>query len=81
MYETINEPVEVLCAYVKGKSLPLYFKWNEKRYKIDSVNLVHSARKGRDKMYYYSVSNSSNYFKLCHDTERNCWEIVESYVE
>lgn len=81
MYEQINQPIEVLCAYVKGKSLPLFFRWNNKRYKIDKVNFVHSVRHGRDKMYFYSVSNKTNYFKLCFNTEKNKWSLLEFYTE
>jgi hypothetical protein len=79
MYNEVNEPIEVLCAYVKGKALPLYFRWHDRRYKIDQVNLVHSQRRGRDKLYFFSVSNSKNYFKLCHDTEKNSWNLIEAY--
>jgi hypothetical protein len=81
MFEQINEPIEVLCAYVKGKALPLFFRWNNKRFKIDKVNLVHSVRRGRDKMYFYSVSNQENYYKLCFDTEKNNWSLSESYAD
>lgn len=81
MYKDVNEPVEVLCAYVRNKALPLYFRWKERRYKIDKVNLVHSSRRGRDKLYYYSVSNAANYFKLCHDTASNRWQLIEAYHE
>ncbi|OGF31678.1 hypothetical protein A2533_03680 [Candidatus Falkowbacteria bacterium RIFOXYD2_FULL_35_9] len=81
MFNKIDEPIEVICAFLKNKSLPLYFRWGNRRYKIDKVNLVHSVRRGRDKLYFYSVSNKSNYFKLCFDTEKNCWTLNESYSE
>ncbi|HCC23742.1 TPA: hypothetical protein DF272_06240 [Candidatus Falkowbacteria bacterium] len=81
MYSKINEKIEVLCAYVKNKSLPLYFRWGEKKYKVDKVNLVHSMRRGRDKLYFYSVSNKDNFFKLCFDTEKNQWMLVERFCQ
>ncbi len=81
MLEKLDQPVDVLCAYVNGKSMPLYFRWNNKRYRIDKVNLVHSVRRGRDKMYFYSVSQSSNYYKLRFDTENNKWCLTEAYFD
>ena len=81
MLEKIDEPIDVLCAYVKNKALPVYFRWHNRRYKIDKVNLVHSIRHGRDKMYFFSVSGDNNYYKLCHDTEQNKWMLTEMSLE
>jgi len=78
MVEKINQPIDVLCAFVKGKAMPVYFRWDNKRYKVDKVNLVHSTRNGRDKNYFYSVSENTNYYKLCFSTERNNWTLSEA---
>jgi hypothetical protein len=81
MFEKFDQPIDVLCAYVNGKSLPMYFRWNQRRYRIDKINLVHSVRRGSDKMYFYSVSQANNYYKLCFDTEKNAWRLTEAYFE
>ena len=80
MYETINEPIEVICAYLKDKVLPLYFRWQNSKYKVDQVDLVHSVRSGADKLYFYSVSQKSNYFKLGFNSASNKWQLVEAYL-
>jgi hypothetical protein len=72
-----RDPIEVLCAYLHDKALPVYFRWNARRYKVDKINFVHSVRRGRDKLYFYSVSQGENYFKLCFDTGRNSWQMAE----
>ena len=79
MLEQINQQIEVLVAFMKGKVLPLSFSWNEKKYSISKVNLVHSERIGRDKCYYFSVSSGADYFKLQFNTENNKWTLAEAY--
>jgi len=79
MLEQINQQIEVLVAFMKGKVLPLSFCWNDKKYSINKVNLVHSERIGRDKYYYFSVSAGEDYFKLQFNTENNKWLLAEAY--
>lgn len=81
MLEKIDEPIDVLCAYVNNRVIPVYFRWHNRRYKVDKVNLVHSMRRGRDKMYFFSVSGDNNYYRLCHDTEKNKWVLTEANLE
>ena len=81
MHEIINQPIEVIAAFTRKKIVPLFFKWKNKRYKIRRINLVHSVREGRNKLYYFSVNDSINFFKLCFDTERGTWKLLELYYE
>ena len=80
MYEIINEPIEVICAYLKDRVLPICFRWQNSKYTVDKVNLVHSARSGSDKLYFYSVSQRSNYFKLYFNSASNKWQLVDAYL-
>ncbi len=79
MLETINQQVEVLVAFMKGKVLPLSFSWDNKKYSINKVNLVHSERIGHDKCYFFSVSAGEDSFKLCFYTESSRWVLEEAY--
>lgn len=81
MNEIINQPVEVIAAFTKNKIIPLFFKWKSRRYKVKKINLVHSVREGRNKLYFFSVSDAVNYFKLCFDTEKGNWKLLELYYE
>ena len=78
-YNKINEPVDVLVDFAGTKVRPLVFKWGGRDYQIKSVNLVHMAREGRDKIYYFSVSDDANYFKLKYNTETMQWLLEETY--
>ncbi len=79
MYETINEPVKVLVSFFKNRVRPLAFEWHGRRYPVKQVNLIHSARKGEARVYFFSVSDDTNYFRLAFDTKTLEWELQEMY--
>lgn len=82
MLEIINEPIDILVSFGQdNKVLPLYFKWRNKRYKIDKLNLVHKKTDGSGTIYYFNVSDSTNYFKLSFSTKNMNWRIEELYFE
>ena len=79
--EIINEPVEVVASF-KGKEIfPALLKWRKKVYKIKKLNLVFEGRCGKDRVYYFSVSDETNYFKLVFNTRDLSWNIEEFYFE
>jgi hypothetical protein len=81
MYEKINEPIELLVRFKKDKVLPTYFKWRNKTYWIEKINLVHKERLGNDKVYYFSVSDNANFFRLAFFTRDLSWRLEELYFE
>jgi len=81
MYETINEPVEVNVSFLHHRTTPKRMKWQERYYDIKKVNLVHATREGTKKIFYFSVSDLLNYFKLKFDTETLEWRLVEIYTD
>ncbi len=80
MYQEIKEPIDVVVAYRQGKAEPMLFKWNGRQYKVERVNLVHSERRGREKVYIFSVSDRANAFRLKFYTETLKWELQEMVV-
>ncbi|MBU1132607.1 hypothetical protein KKC32_05190 [Patescibacteria group bacterium] len=79
MYETIGQQVEVLVAFMRDRVLPLSFRWNNKKYSINNVNLAYYDREGRKKCYHYSVTSDGSCFKLSFDTESNQWFLQEAF--
>jgi len=81
MHEKIDEPVEVLVKFDQVKVEPTFFKWRGKTYRIEKINLVHKERQGNDKVYYFSVSDNANFFRLAFFTADLSWRLEELYYE
>ncbi|GMU25158.1 MAG: hypothetical protein AMXMBFR16_00630 [Candidatus Uhrbacteria bacterium] len=77
VYEKVNQPVEVLAAFRNDRTEPMTFKWGKKYYQIRKVNLVHSEHNGREKVYYFSVSDDANAYRLSFRTESLKWMLEE----
>ena len=81
MTTKVNESVEVLVKFNKNQVIPTFFKWREKTYRIEKLNLVHKEKLGADKVYYFSVSDTINFFRLAFFTRDLSWKIEEVYCE
>jgi hypothetical protein len=81
MLEKLDEPIEVLVKFNSKEVLPTFFKWREKTYKIEKLNMVHKERQGNDKVYYFSVSDNANFFRLAFFTRDLSWRIKELYYD
>ncbi len=79
--EYINEPVEVRVDFCGRRVIPRVMNWNDKLYNICSINAVHHSPYGASQRYFFSVSDSSNYFKLQLDTENLEWRLLEMYAD
>ncbi len=81
MYHEIHEPIDVMVAFRADKKVePVVFKWGGRHYKVSRVNLVHSERRGREKVYIFSVSDKANAFRLKFSTETLKWDLEEMAV-
>jgi len=81
MHEVINEPIDILVSFGSGKVLPLFFRWRKRKYAVEKMNLVHTKKDGRETIYYFNVSNKTNYFKLSFSTKTLGWKIDELFYE
>jgi len=81
MHEMLNDPIDVTVAFKDNRVFPRTMRWNERDYKIETVNLVHTAREGQKRIFYFSVSDTTNYFKLKLDPEMREWRLVELYTD
>jgi len=80
MHEILNDPVDVHVTFAENRVIPRAIRWNQKDYKIETVNLVHTAKEGHKRVFYFSVSDLTNYFKLKLDPEHLEWRLVELYT-
>jgi hypothetical protein len=80
-HEKINEPVEVLVKFSRNIVIPTFLKWRDKTYRVEKLNLVHKEKLGNDKIYYFSVSDSINFFRLAFSTKDLSWKLEEMYCD
>ena len=81
MHELLNDPIDVSVDFSGNRIRPRRVIWDRHAYDIRSVNLVHRAREGSINIFYFSVSDANNFFKLRLDTERLEWRLVELYTD
>jgi hypothetical protein len=81
MLEKLNEPIEVQVQFNHNKVIPTFFKWRNKTYRVEKINMVHKERAGNDKIYYFSVSDNANFFRLAFFTNDLSWRIEELYYD
>ncbi len=77
----INEIIEVFVTFNGSLVRPKAIRWRGRVIKIDSVNLVHSFRDGRKKLYTFAVSNRVAAYKLLFDSETLEWRLLELWAD
>jgi nucleoside-diphosphate-sugar epimerase len=81
MHQLLNDPIDVFVSFSGHRVRPRKFVWDGRDYDVKTVNLIHAAREGGKRLFYFSVSDAVNYFKLKLDTELLEWHLVEVYAE
>lgn len=81
MHQLLNDPVEVTVDFFGRRVRPKEVRWGNHRYPTPRVNLVHGAREGIKRIFYFSVSDDNNFMKLRFDTETLEWRLVELYTD
>lgn len=81
MHEHMYEPIQVSVAFLHNKVIPRKFSWNNHVYDIVTLTMVHHEYKGKDKIYYFSVSDGINFFSLAFSTDTLTWTLQEIYTD
>jgi hypothetical protein len=87
IFKEIHEPIDVLVAFRKDApkppevatavAKPMTFKWGKSYYQVEGIHLVHSERRGREKIYIFSVSSGALVYRLSFSTESLVWKLEE----
>ncbi len=78
MYSNVSEPIEVLAAFRNERIEPMTFKRGNRHYQVKKINLVHSERRGREKIFFFSVSDDANAYRLSLSSETMKWHLEET---
>ncbi len=81
MHTFLDDPIDVLATFTRNRVRPLKMRWQDKTYDIKQVNLIHTGREGTKRLFYFSVSDNTNAFKLKLDPDILEWRLVELYAD
>ncbi len=73
------EPINVWVLFKGAIISPYVIFWQNRKIKIDTINLVHTSKDGDALYYHFSVSAGGNFYRLRFDTKKLKWflEAVE----
>jgi hypothetical protein len=79
MLEKLDEPIAIIVKFSGGQVVPVRFVWRGQTYEVAKLNMVHHAGAGDDRVYYFSVSDSTNFFRLAFRVKDLSWRIEELF--
>ena len=82
MFETHNEPVDVLTAFLGGRMRPLRFRWKGKVVRVRKVTGEWTRREGSNRLSFFSVeSMASETYELCYDPRGPGWMLCRAWSD
>ena len=80
MFETLNEPVDVLTAYLDGRVRPLRFRWKGRVVRVRKVTGEWTRREGSSRLTYFSIEGTgAETFELCYDPRGPQWRLCKAW--
>ncbi|UCE02745.1 MAG: hypothetical protein JSW67_00620 [Candidatus Latescibacterota bacterium] len=82
MIESIEEPIEVLVRFDRGRMTPFRFRWNQSVFRIEKVTGMWEDREGSFRRCHFSVLTENNdYFELRFHTGDLGWILSKTSVD
>jgi nucleotidyltransferase/DNA polymerase involved in DNA repair len=82
MDQEINQPIEVMAVFEKGRMLPVRFRWNGRVVRIVHVTARWRTNEGRFRKKHYSViDQNSEFFQLTYKERTSEWFLNKIWVE
>ncbi|MBI2550964.1 hypothetical protein HYV73_01300 [Candidatus Uhrbacteria bacterium] len=81
MHHILDDPIDVDASFFHHRVVPTRIAWNNRSYPIEKINLIHATHEGNKRIFYFSVSDTANSFKLRLDSELLEWRLVEMYAD
>jgi hypothetical protein len=80
MFETLNEPVDVLTAFLDGRLRPLRFRWKGRVIRVRRVTGEWTRREGANRLSYFSLEGPGDEtYELCYDPRLSSWKICRAW--
>lgn len=76
----LNEQVDVITKFSKGVISPLFFKYNGRNYKVESIDLRYHFRKSGVLFHSFSIGSDGNSYKLAYNSQDSIWRLEEIFT-
>lgn len=81
-FENVDEPIEVIALFRKGKMRPIKFRWNSRVYRIETINGGWKSDQGRERVLHYSVMcDGPDVYEISCSAENLVWKIDRVCLE
>lgn len=81
MYHTVDEMIDVVGSYSRGRFVPRKFRWGKRVLTIDQITLQSDAKDGGVRKRLVSVVVGKDVFRLEFNRETEQWYLREVWVE
>lgn len=80
MFESLNDPVDVLTVFEDGRVRPIRFRWRGKVVRALKVTGQWTRREGSTHLRYFSVEGAtSDTYELCYDPRGPSWILCRAW--
>ena len=82
MFESLDDPVDVLAAFVDGSLRPLRFRWQGRVVLVRKVTGQWNRREGQSILRHFAVQGARDEsFELCYDGRGPRWTLRRAWTE
>jgi hypothetical protein len=68
--------IPVICLIDKGKIIPKSFIWRNRSTSITKINFSWKDKKGREVLYFFSVTTPYGTFEIAFSRENLSWRLI-----
>lgn len=81
MFESLDDPVDVLTAYVDGRMEPLRFRWKGRVVRVRNVTGRWTRREGQAVLRYFAIdAGADETYELCFDPRHARWTLSRAWT-
>ena len=81
MFETVNDPVDVLTVFVDGQVRPLRFRWQGRVMRVRRVTGAWTRREGQQLLQFFAVQTpAEDTYELCFDPRGPRWTLCRAWT-
>ena len=82
MDQEIDQPIEVVVIFEKGKMMPIRFRWNGRVIKIARITSWWKTNEGKFRIRHYAVMDQNSQFcQLSYNERTSEWFLDKIWLE